>query len=185
MITTPITAEIVREFLNYDQDTGVLTWRPRAEHWFATHNAFATWNTRYAGTVAGRVNDHGYRMIAVFHHLYRAHRIIWLYMTGELPKEIDHIDRDRLNNAWKNLRVVSRAVNSQNHTMQSNNTSGVTGVSWSTRDRVWRVMIGGKYIGCSKDFDEAVAIRLEAVTAWGYHPNHGEPKKETAPSAER
>lgn len=45
MITTPITAEIVREFLNYDQDTGVLTWRPRAEHWFATHNAFATWNT--------------------------------------------------------------------------------------------------------------------------------------------
>ena len=44
-----LTAEIARQLLDYDPETGELTWKPRGSHWFASESAFKSWNTKYAG----------------------------------------------------------------------------------------------------------------------------------------
>lgn len=47
---------------------------------------------------------------------YLAHRLIWMYMTGEDPGNlmIDHINGNGLDNRWHNLRAVSRSANIAN-----------------------------------------------------------------------
>lgn len=194
MKDNPVTAEVAREFLHYNPETGVLTWRPRADELFATNTAPGPWNARFAGAPAGSKSRYGYIRVHLGGHEYMAHRLAWLIMTGEWPQgDMDHIDHDRSNNRWENLRVVSRAENQQNMSRHRANSSGATGVYRnSRRGKKWIVTIGGgEYIGRFDDFNEAVAARLAAQEARGYHPNHGtaplpqEPKKETAPNAER
>lgn len=59
-----------------------------------------------------------------------AHRTAWFLITGQWPVEVDHIDTNRLNNAWHNLRNVGRSVNQQNlRKAMSNNRTGLLGVS--------------------------------------------------------
>lgn len=61
------------------------------------------------------------------------HRVIWQLMKGSLDNmEIDHMDGNPLNNVLSNLRLVSRIVNGRNCKINSNNTSGITGVSLVT-----------------------------------------------------
>lgn len=45
-----------------------------------------------------------------------AHRVVWFIHNGIIPEgmEIDHINRDRLDNRIENLRLVSRAGNCHN-----------------------------------------------------------------------
>lgn len=97
------TAEQVRQWLRYDQDTGVLTW------------ALNRRNAR-AGTRAGSERgSSGYRVVSLGNCAYYEHRVAWLWMTGEWPKEqIDHINGDRFDNRWANIREVSQTVNQQN-----------------------------------------------------------------------
>lgn len=100
----PLTAERLRELLHYDQETGLFTWRvPRK-------------GTGGMGSTAGRVNSgNGYVDICVDYRRYLAHRLAWLYMTGEWPKnDVDHRDRVRTNNAWSNLRAATRSQNLAN-----------------------------------------------------------------------
>lgn len=56
----------------------------------------------------------------------RVHRIIWEITYGPLPEgmEIDHIDRNSLNNSLENLRLVSKSLNMRNKPCQSNNVLG-------------------------------------------------------------
>lgn len=109
-----ITQEIVRDLLNYDPETGIFTWRHRDRKYFKTDRAPNPWNARYAGKEAGRVTN-GYIQIRIFEYDFYAHRIAYLYMTGSFPEmEIDHIDRNKTNNRFENLRVVSKTVNMQN-----------------------------------------------------------------------
>ena len=135
-----ITAEYVRSILHYDPETGEFRWKARADvcRW---------WNTRYVGSAAGAPSNR-YRAIQIDKRRYYAHRLVWLYMTGEWPKEqIDHIDCNKANNCFSNLR---EATNSQNHAnigKCSSNTSGFKGVYWSRHTRKWHVRIkkNGKF----------------------------------------
>ena len=66
-------------------------------------------------------------------------RII-LCLVGRMANDslvVDHLDGDSLNNKVNNLRLVTQSVNSLNKKKQSNNSSGVTGVSFHTRDRYY------------------------------------------------
>lgn len=110
---TQITQQKVREFLVYEPDTGLFRYRS---------------GTR-AGQVAGH-KHHGYIKISIPGHggIY-AHRLAWLYMTGEMPPMfIDHIDCVRDNNEWANLRLADRSQNSANAKIKKTNTSGFKGV---------------------------------------------------------
>ncbi|HFN3771038.1 TPA: HNH endonuclease signature motif containing protein, partial [Enterobacter hormaechei] len=89
-----LTAEMVRELLEYDPTTGLLTWKTCRKK-------------VQKGSVAGSVCGNGRKLYVKVRigRLYRAHRLIWLLVTGEWPKcHIDHVDNDGTNNRWSNLR---------------------------------------------------------------------------------
>jgi hypothetical protein len=80
----------------------------------------------------------GYRYIRIDYNLYPEHRLAWLHMTGEWPTAgIDHINCDRLDNRWSNLREATKAKNAMNMHIRADNTSGYKGVSWSKIRRKW------------------------------------------------
>jgi hypothetical protein len=128
MAKADLTADRLRELLDYNQETGVFTWRdkrgPRAKH---------------AGVAGCISSDSGYRMIRLDFRLYRAHRLAWLYVFGKWPAEqIDHINGDRADNRLANLREASNRLNCENkRRAQKNSASGVLGVSWNKRNKMW------------------------------------------------
>lgn len=86
---------------------------------------------RVGEIAGGKCARHGYWHVCVDSVKYSAHRLAWLYMTGRWPADqIDHIDGDRLNNKFNNLREATAAQNSQNEIKpRANNKSGYLGVS--------------------------------------------------------
>jgi hypothetical protein len=62
------------------------------------------------------------------------HRILWVMRNGEIDAnlDVDHIDGNSLNNSVENLRLVSTAVNLRNQKQRKNNSTGVTGVHFTT-----------------------------------------------------
>lgn len=128
-----ITAEDVRLRLNYDPATGIFTWKMRT----FVKKGSGKWNDIYAGKEAGSVFKNGYKVIGFGRgaNKHYAHRLAWLYMTGEWPKyQIDHIDVDKLNNKWSNLREAALGDNWGNQKIRRNNTSGYKGVSFAHRE---------------------------------------------------
>lgn len=147
-----LTACYVRQILDYNPDTGVFTWRERPCEHFKTMRACSTWNSRYAGTVAGTLDGKGYYQIGINQKLYRTHRLAWLWMTDSWPKDkIDHRDTCRSNNRWVNLREATQGQNLANMNLSRRNKSGFKGVSWKSSARKWQVFIQGCYLGL---FDE-------------------------------
>lgn len=105
MTPTPIPADI-GEYLKYEPETGHLTWTRRVR---------AT-GTNHVGKIAGavRAKDRPYIDVKFRGVKYPAARIAYFLMTGQQPVEIDHIDGDRSNNRWTNLRDCTRAQNCRN-----------------------------------------------------------------------
>jgi len=171
----------VRELLDYDPETGIFTWRERGPHWFKTENACGTFNTRFVGRPAGSVSlkKNGYPriIIGVDGSQYRASRLAFLWMGEELPEQVDHEDRNSLNNAWKNLRRSSHRENTKNKSMYSNNTSGYTGVSWNKTSGKWLAQVSDNgrlknlgYFNCPHLAGRVVA---EFRKTLGFSPSHG------------
>jgi hypothetical protein len=111
-----LSQQIVRDLLHYDPETGIFTWRYRDRKYSTSDKAYKLFNATFAGKIAGGFDDCGYIKIKILGRLFSAHRLAFLYMTGGFPAtEVDHIDRNKTNNRFENLRVVSRAVNIQNN----------------------------------------------------------------------
>ena len=99
-------------------------------------------------------------------------------MTGRWPNgDIDHIDGDRLNNKWSNLREVTRLDNRRNAGLRVDNTSGYNGISYNNRERKWETYIEvegqRKRLGKYLELHEAIQARKRAEKKYGFHPNHG------------
>jgi len=92
----------------------------------------------------------------------RLHNVIMNPNNGYI---VDHINGDTLDNRKFQLRIVTEKQNSKNNTIQTNNTSGVTGVvlsqsnTWVPQIKKDRKMIR---LGNEKSFDEAVKKRIKA-----------------------
>ena len=149
----PLTAERLRELLRYDPETGSFV-------------RLVTRGGSRSGATVGCLNALGYSVIMVDYRLYTAHRLAWLYMTGEWPPhEIDHADMDRANNRWSNLRSATKSENMSNIGIPASNTSGLKGVVKSGNRWVAQIKKNKKlhYLGSHGSPEEASRAYLAAA----------------------
>ena len=112
----------------YQPESGVFRWRKEIRN-----GAIKPWS------VAGCVDGDGYITIKFRQKGYRAHRLAWLYVHGEMPEhQIDHINGVRSDNRICNLRPATIKQNNENTTLRKDNSTGCRGVHFSKRD--------GKYV---------------------------------------
>ncbi|PXW42144.1 AP2 domain-containing protein [Klebsiella oxytoca] len=138
--TYDITASQLREAVHYNPDTGRFTRRSN-------------------GTPMEHLCGSGYYCLNLLKRSRLAHRMAYYYMTGRLPEKVDHIDGNRLNNEWKNLREATHAENMWNTGMITTNASGVKGVHWHKKYKKWVAEIRTNkkkyYVGSFSDLEEA------------------------------
>lgn len=148
--TSPLTAERPRKIYDYDPDTGA----------FVRRGASGTQGNWKAGSaVNGAVNPAGYIRIIVGRRLYLAHRLAFLYMTGEWPTQvIDHMNGNPADNRFCNLRDVDAQSNSHNQRMTKGNKSGFLGVSLKGPGKFTaQIKADGKFIHLGTFDDPQVA----------------------------
>ena len=127
-----LTQEQLRELVTYHPESGLFTWK-------------TSLRSDLVGKLAGSRNTKGYIHIYVLGQRYKAHRLAFLYMTGQWPEdEVDHINRVRDDNRWINLRESDHLSNSRNRT---NNTSGVPGICWVKSYKKWWVRYNMNHVG--------------------------------------
>lgn len=132
-----LTHDRLKRVLHYERETGVFTWLVQLG-----------WRGP-VGAEAGTRHSRGYTHIMIDQKLYLAHRLAWFYVTGGWPADkIDHIDGNRLNNRFANLREANASQNNQNRKKLASGTSPLKGVSWHIRNRMWksRIKRDGKQI---------------------------------------
>jgi len=158
------TQKRLKELFTYDPETG---------HLIRLKKVSA--NTNIGDVVGSKTN--GYLNVAVDSKRYLVHRIIFIYVTGKAPNEIDHINGIKDDNRWVNLRSVTKQENLQNQKRAKNNKSGYTGVHWSRLNKKWRAVIWAegtqKHIGLYHDIREAIKARKAKEFEYNFHTNHG------------
>lgn len=167
---TDISAEDARKLLDYNPETGVLTWK-------VSRRGVVVPGLE-AGTVKTFPTGKTYRLVKLHRRQYRAHRVIFLLMTGKFPDgEVDHENGNGLDNRWCNLRDATRTQNQQNTRRGVRNTSGFVGVGFDKKRQKWRVFAnlnGKEHGGRYNSYEEAVAARLRLNERLGFHENHGQ-----------
>jgi len=153
----------VRKLLSYDPKAGDFSWNQSI-------------GRRYkCGDSAGGINAKGYRVVFLNKKQYRCHRLAWLLMTGQDPGgyQIDHINGNKSDNRWENLRLATNSQNRLNAKRPTSNTSGAKGVRWCAKDRCWfaRVALNGRNVLYRRfrSFDDA----CDAAT-WARDTHHKE-----------
>lgn len=161
-----ITQEKLKGIVNYNSDTGLMTWStPR--------------KGCVVGAEVGTITPLGYRSVHLEGYRYLVHRLAWLFVYGEWPSgQIDHKNRDRLDNRISNLRVATPSQNQANKGMRSDNTSAVKGVTWDAEKKKWisAIHVDGKrkFLGrFDKLEDAAFSYSLAAKRYFGEFASEG------------
>lgn len=114
----------------------------------------------------------GYAQAVVNTKRLRMHQLVFQLYHGYIPKLIDHINRNRLDNTIENLRETTFSANSQNRTKSKNTSSNYYGVSFYKRVNKWdcRIMIDSKHIFLGyfeNEIDAAKAYNTKAIELYG------------------
>ncbi len=155
IIKEEFTAELLRELLHYNAETGEFVWRVSCR------------GTK-AGDRAGTDSSQGRRQIIIGYTRFKAHRLAWLYVYGKWPNGlVDHINGDPTDNRIDNLREASMSENLQNQRRaHKHNRTGVLGVQWRPSRNKFRARIvaDGKeiHLGHFDTVEEAQNAYVEA-----------------------
>jgi hypothetical protein len=157
--------DVLKANVSYDPETGLFTRiknHPKRKY--------------LAGSVTGVPRPDGYIQVMIEGKIYLAHRLAWLYVHGEFPKDqIDHINHDRSDNRIENLRSVTYKENNQNRS-KCNGTSKFVGIYWNKLENKWRSQIScnstRQIIGSFHDEIEAALAYDEVARFLGFHENH-------------
>ena len=159
-----MTIEELRGAFHYDPDTGAITRKTRQGNYPAGSVCFGKFMSGYAKvTYKGRQ--------------FPAHRLAWMLHTGQNPPEqIDHINLDRADNRWDNLRAANASTNQQNIRAHTRNQLGIKGIfPLSSRPGLYRaeVCINGRRLQKhSRDvavLEEWVRVTRESNHAFARH----------------
>jgi hypothetical protein len=149
------TVERVREVLSYCPTTGICRWK------------VARPGTR-RGAIAGTLTSENYYQVQIDRKFLKLHRVIWVLMTGRWPDEmIDHINHNRADNRWENLREATHLENCRNRDpAKTKSKSGRVGVSWLSARGRWNAYIGIHNrtldLGCFEALEDAIEARCAA-----------------------
>lgn len=138
-----INVDYLASLLSYNPDTGLFYWKTRrspacTKGWFK-----------------GNINARGYCTIRVDGTLYYSHRLAWLLMTGSFPKQaIDHIDENKTNNAFSNLRLASKSLNELNQIKAHKDSSSKLRKTTKHLHK-WKAQFRGRYVGLFSTPSEA------------------------------
>ena len=156
-----LTAERLRELLDYDADTGAFTWK------------VSPGRRVKIGSVAGTLDRNGYRRVGIDRRYYFAHRLVWLHVFGQWPAdEIDHVTGSPDDNRLINLREAAHDENMRNYRLPKSNTSGLKGACWCAQTGRWQsnIRINGRatHLGRFDTAEEAhVAYCMAAIEHHG------------------
>lgn len=155
--------------MNYDAGTGIFTWL------ITSGSAVSGKEAGYLANLSSR-KECNYRVIGFGGKNYLAHRLAFLFMTGEFPAHhIDHMNHDGSDNRWANLREVSSTDNNRNMHMRADNKLGICGVK--KEGNRWVAVIGKNRkqitLGRFDNIFDAACARKSAEKLLGYHSNHG------------
>lgn len=114
--------------IQYNPDTGALSWRAEP------------CRGKRVGDLLSAHDSDGYLYTHVNGWTTSIHRLVWIVATGERPLEVDHINCDRTDNRWINLREATDSQNAQNRQLVAN-ASGLKGAHmqngrWCSRIRI-------------------------------------------------
>lgn len=152
----------LQEILHYDRNTGSLTLKRNQR-------------VKYKGESVTYAHSQGYEAIRIGNKDYLAHRVIWFMETGIMPNQIDHINHNRSDNRWVNLREISARTNQLNMSKRQSKL-GIQGVRKLPSGKFNAyIMVNRKQIslGSFIDVNDAISARKEAEKLYGFHPNHG------------
>ena len=157
----PLTQELLRELFTYEPDTGLLV----------RHST---------NRPTGSPHPRGHLLTTIQSKQYYVHRLIWCWLYGYYPVQIDHEDGNPGNNKLSNLRATNNIGNSQNSAVYNTSKTKISGVVWTPNMQAWQARICVNYeqinLGFTKDFFAACCLRKSAELRYGFHKNHGRQK---------
>lgn len=164
-----MTQNELKKIVEYDIESGVFTYLKSRKGGIKK------------GQIAGCKDKNGYIQVRINNVRYYCHRLAFLYMNGYIPEfEVDHINHNRSDNRWENLREVTSTENCKNIPLKSNNISGCMGVYFCNTFHKWvaKIQLNRKniHLGYFIELHEAVNARKNAEVLYGFHENHGKPK---------
>lgn len=150
-----LTQEYLKSVLHYDPVTGIFTWLVQKSQ-----------GTK-VGSVAGKINEDGYRKIKIDGKMYSAHRLAVFYMRGEWPvNQTDHENVNPDDNRWDNIRDATSSQNQANKRVYKNNKLGLKGVTLHSCGKFQAtIQVDGKYkyLGLHDTADLAAAAYAKAA----------------------
>jgi hypothetical protein len=144
---TLLTQDELKARAHYDPTTGFFT-------------------SRITGKILVSTEAQGYRVMRLSKKCtHKQHRLAFLYMTGEWPKGVvDHINGNKTDNRWENLRDVTIQMNLQNTSKaRKNSTTGLLGVYPHGKRFFSQIQVSGKFIRIGT-FDCAVEAHIAYLT---------------------
>ncbi len=152
--------EVLKEFLDYNPDTGIFTWIKARGRNSSVVGKEAGHKQKFKRDTRIRIGING--------KLYLAQRLAYYMYHGVDPlnSDVDHIDRNALNNKISNLRLATRTENARNQKLAKSNISGKTGVHWHKTAKRWiagiKINYKYKHLGRFVKKEDAIQARIEA-----------------------
>jgi hypothetical protein len=150
--------ECLHKLFDYSVVTGEFSWKPGQQE-----------GKRAAASLYQKI---GYWVTRIGDQRFYTHRLIWKWVTGNDPAQIiDHINKDRRDNSWINLRDVNRSQNSLNTNYQKPNKTGYKGVYFHAQNNYFttQIVVNGKakHLGCFETPEDAYAACCQAAQGYG------------------